>query len=502
MTALVLDAEQERDAQRMAAEPSRAALDASTMSAGKTVVALRTAALLGAKVIVVCGPLQTRGGWQATAQNGWVTPDGTYEDLSHLPFHWIRNHKSGKEAIAKLMFGLPGIYFVGHQYAVELSWDVVGHKTIRDGNGVPKRDKKTGEIRTKVVKKRNPFWDRINPDMLIVDEIHKGSINTSALTWKTLDHMVAGFMLGLSGTPMGNRFDGIYPVTKLLWPDYVDRDLQAFKRRWCEHEYDPHSWDHMKVLGEREEGAYFAWLPCVVRRVWEFDGEVDSQEVYVTLSAAQRKAYTDLERSMITWLEDHPFVIEFPQTLRIRLRQATLGMFYVDEDDTVNFREDAQSSKLDALFKVLEKDFEGESAIIGTDSNKFARITVARLNAKYGPVAEMWSGSQTQKQRDETKARFMAHETKYVVMVIKAGGTGTDGLQYASRNMVVLSMDDSRIENEQWIARTVRRGQGSKVRIRYIMAEDTYDFGILHGQLDAEVRMRKSMDFANTGGHS
>jgi superfamily II DNA or RNA helicase len=495
MTALVLDAEQERDAQRIASEPTRAALDASTMSAGKTVVALRVAALLEAKVIVVCGPLQTRGGWQGTAVNGWVTPDGTYEDLSDLPFHWIRNHKQGKHAIGLLMFNTPGIYFVGHQYAVELSWDVAGYKTLREPSGEPKRDPKTGEIRKKVVKKRNTFWDKINPDLLIVDEIHKGSINQSALTWKTLDHMQAGFTLGLSGTAMGNRFDGIYPVTKLLWPDHVDRDLKAFKVRWCIYKYDPHGWDHMKVTGEKDEGAYFRWLPCVVRRIWEYEGVVDSDEVHVSLSAEQRKAYNDLERSMVTWLEDHPFVIDFPQTLRIRLRQATLAMFYVDDDDVVNFREDAKSAKLDALFKILEKDFEGETAIILTDSNKFARITVARINKIYGDgAAEMWSGSQSQTVREETKARFIGNTTRYVVMVIKAGGTGTDGLQFATRNIVVMSQDDSRIENEQAIARTSRRGQGALVRLRYVIADDTDDEGILHGQLDATVRMRKSMD--------
>jgi hypothetical protein len=491
---LVLDVEQERDAQRIAHEPSGAALDASTMSAGKTVVALRAAKIRGARVILVTGPLQTRGGWQGTAQNGWVTPDGKYEDYADLPFHWIRNHKDGKRAIAKLMFNEPGIYFIGHEYAVALAWDVVGEKLLWDENGAPRIDKNTGKQKTKQIKKYNKFWDKMYPDFLVVDEIHRGNITTSAQRYKTLCHMQSKFMLGLSGTPHGNRFDGIYPVTQLLWEDYVDPTLQDFKRRWCEHEYDPHSWDHMKVTGEREEGAYFRWLPCVVRRVWEYEGVIDREEVVIELSPEQRKAYTDLERSMVTWLEEHPFVIEFPQTLRVRLRQATLGMFYEDEEGTVSFREDCKSSKLEKLYSILEKDFESEPAIILTDSRKFGEITVARLNKKYGNVAEMWSGSQSQKQREETKARFMNHDTKYVVMVIKAGGTGTDGLQYASHNIAVLSSDDSRVENEQALFRTIRRGQGMLVRLRYIIAADTYDEGILHGQLAEEVKMRRSMD--------
>ncbi len=491
---LRLDADQERDAQRIAHEPSGGALDASTMSAGKTVVALRAASIRKDRVIVICGPLQTRGGWQGTAQAGWIPPGGHAEDMANLPFHWIRNHKDGQRAIGLLMFNTPGIYFIGHEYAVALAWDVVGERPLWDENGAPKIDKRTGKQKTKQLKKYNGFWDKIHPDMLIVDEIHRGNITTTAMRFKTLSHMVPKFMLGLSGTAMGNRFDGIYPVSKLIWPDYVPKDAQTFKRQFCTYDYDPHSWDHMKVTGEAEEGAYFKWLPCVVRRVWEYEGVIDRQEVYVELGTAQRRAYNDLERSMATWLDEHPFVIEFPATLRVRLRQATLGLFSVNEFDEVVFREDCKSSKLEKLYEILEKDFESEPALILTDSRKFADVSVARLNQKYGAVAEVWSGTQSQKQRDETKARFMDHTTKYVVMVIKAGGTGTDGLQYASHNIVVMSNDDSRIENEQALFRTIRRGQGMLVRLRYIIATDTYDEGILHGQLAQEVQMRRSMD--------
>ena len=496
---LKLDAEQERDILRIANEPSLAALDASTMSAGKTVVALAVAKRRGAKVILVCGPLQTRGGWAATAQNGWEWSNGAYEDYADLPFRWIRNSKGGVKARALFMMNTPGIYFIGHEYAVAISWKLSHYRKLLDEDGRPKVDKVTGKPKLRKVMEYNVICDRVAPHMLIVDEIHRGNINADNMRYKTLDKIDSYFMLGLSGTPHGNRFDGIYPVSKMLWPNYVDDTMQRFKRRWCEHEYDPHSWDHMKVTGELVEGAYFKWLPCVVRREWEYEGVLDSQGVYVELSSEQRKAYGDLENSMVTWLEDHPFVIEFPQTLRIRLRQATLAMFYEDTDGVVQFRENARSTKLGALYQVLENDFQGEPAIVMTDSRKFAEISVARLNKKYGTVAELWSGHQTQIGRDKIKARFMAHETKYVVMVIKAGGTGTDGLQFGSHNIAIMSMDDSRIENEQAIARTVRRGQGPLVRLRYIMAIDTYDEGILHGQLAAKVRMRKSMDLTGAG---
>jgi SNF2 family DNA or RNA helicase len=102
-------------------------------------------------------------------------------------------------------------------------------------------------------------------------------------------------------------------------------------------------------------------------------------------------------------------------------------------------------------------------------------------------------GGQSQRVRDEMKQDFIDGKIKYVVMVVKAGGTGTDGLQFATRNIGWLSVDDSRIENEQALARGVRRGQGDLVRIRRIMAIDTYDLGILDKQTEDAVAINRSM---------
>lgn len=482
---LILDPEQEADAQRIASEPTRAALDASTMSAGKTVVALRVAELLGAQQILVVAPLQTRGGWKNTAERGWIAGEH-YGDLTHLPFRWIRNTKDGNDAMMHLQFGEPGLYFIGREYAVSLDWEPAGEKKVVN--------QRTQKVTVKKIKKRTKFWESITPDLLIVDEVHKGHTSTSTQTYKTLSKMPRGFAHALSGTPEGNRFEGIYPVTRFLWPDVVPEKIQHFKSRWCETTYDPWSWDHMKVVDEKNPGEYFKWLPCVVKRTWKYDGVLDEDDVLVELTAAQRKAYDDLEKKMVTWLGENPFVIDFPAAKRIRLRQATLGMFYVNDDDEVDFPLDCKSSKLDALKNVLEKPehFDGESALIFTDSKKFARVTAHRINEWYGDgAAEVWSGDQSAVKRDEIKARFISGETKYVTMVVKAGGTGTDGLQFASRNIAVLSVDDSRIENEQGEARIVRRGQGDLVRIRNIMAVDTYDMGILDKQTEEAIRANR-----------
>lgn len=474
-----LDADQERDAQRIAREQTLAAADTSKMSGGKTLVALRVAQLRNAETILVIAPLQTRLGWKKEAEKIGLD----------LPFHWIRNHKDGRTAMTLLEFGEPGIYFVGPQYATIQNWE-----KVTDKNGNPLRGDGN-----KIIKRKSKFWANIKPDLLIIDEVHAGVGETRNQRHKFYASLDREFILALSGTPYGNFFESAYGLTKILWPDLVG-DKASWKRRWCETEYDNWTYDHMKVVGEKNPGEYFNSLPCVVRREWKYEGVVDSVDLYVELSAKQRKAYRELEQNLVTWVEQQPLVIEFPGTLRVRLRQATLGMFSIMEDGSIDFRDDCDSSKLDTLKTVLAEDFEGEPALIFTDSRRFARVTVERLR-KWGFTAEEWTGEVSQKKRDEAKASFMSGETQYIVASIRAAGTGTDGLQYGARNMAYLSIDDSRIDNEQSESRVIRRGQGDLVRVRRIFGENTIDTGQVSAQLEAALSMNKSLRLDKSRAH-
>lgn len=496
---LIPDEQQERDAQRCARETSGASLDASTPGSGKTVVAIRIAQLRGARQILVVAPLGTRLGWRDTVARMGL----------ELPFYWVRSTKDGPDAQTRLQFGEEGVFFIGPEYATLLAWDIVTNK-----DGEPVRNEKG-----KIIKRKNKFWDSIHPDLLIIDEVHEGAANSRSMRHKTYAKMHAKHIHALSGTPHGNAFEGIYSVTKVLWPNHVPYtrgefiqryvalkydpwpsfsgvgDFEKFKRKWCaEGTCTDETHLHGEPAGERVPGAYFADLPCVVRRIWEYEGVIDEETVWVELSAAQRKAYDDLERNMVTMIENDPFIIDFPSTLHIRLRQATLGMFRVEEDGSVGFAEDCKSTKLDALKGILEKDFHGETALLFTDSKKFAYVTTARLNKLYGAgSAETFSGDQSQAKRDEIRERFGSGETKYIVVIIKAGGTGLDGFQHATRNMVFISRDYSWIKNVQGEARLVRRGQGGLVRMRHIIAAGTADAGILSRNVETALAMNRSM---------
>jgi SNF2 family DNA or RNA helicase len=218
------------------------------------------------------------------------------------------------------------------------------------------------------------------------------------------------------------------------------------------------------------------------------DVDLVEEQVPVELSATQRKAYEKLESDMILWVEDNPLVVEFPVTLRTRLRQATLGMFSVTDEGEVVFKDNCKSSKIEALEDILKNRIDDEPALILTDSRKFADVLCARI-----PGSVPWHGHISQTQREKHKENFIAGEVKYIVAVISAIAEGVDGLQHATRNIVWVSRSDNRILNEQVMKRVHRQGQTRQVRSFDIVALDTYDSGVISDQLSKALEMNRTL---------
>ena len=441
--------EQEEAIIKMVSETSGGALNASTMGAGKTVKAVEVVRRRGDKVVLLIAPLGTRLGWKATFDRQGVD----------LPFKWLNSTKEGKANMNDWEWGLDGIYFVGTEFFVRLGWE--------------------GKNRSKV-------WTK-KPDIVLFDEAHR-SQNRNSKTYKTLKQLKAPFKVSMSGTPTGNSFEGAWAVAKWLWPDFVENSYYVWRNKWCKLEYDHFDPSGQKVVGEKTPGAFFNSLPCYIRLESELDVDLVEEQVFVELSATQRRAYEKLEKDMIVWVEDNPLVIEFPVTLRGRLRQATLGMFSVTDEGDVVFKDDCKSSKIDALQDILTNRIDGEPALILTDSRKFADVICARLDG-----AVPWHGNVSQTQREKHKEAFLSGEVKYVVAVTSAIAEGVDGLQHATRNIVWVSRSDNRILNEQAMKRVHRHGQARQVRSFDIIALDTYDSGVLSDQLSKALEMNRTL---------
>ncbi len=442
---LTLEPEQMKAVEKITSEDTKAALNASLMGTGKTLMGVEVSLRIGAKTNLIIGPLNTFWGWWDTIQR----QTGYKSNIIR-----IDSSKQGKQALEDLKGNKPGWYFVGREYFRTLDW--------------------TGIV----------------PDIALIDECHFAQ-NRASKSFKSLMKLKAGFKLSMSGTPYGNRFEGAWAVTRWLWPSLVPKSYWKWVYEWCLTGYSPFS--QIDVLGELKPGAYSKSLPCYVRLEPNHNLEVVSEVRYVDLTPAQRKVYDKFQKDLVVWLGEHPMVAEVPIAARIRLRQITLAVPSMSDEGDIIFEENAVSTKFKALQEIID-DNPDQPMLLLTDSQKYAELVTNRLNKSKTQAFE-WSGKANQAQREVGKQAFLRGDIKYIVAVIPAIAEGVDGLQDVCSTIVWLSHSDSNLMNQQVIDRIRRRGQKEVVKIYDIIARDTFDEGqldtLVQRQLDMNASLRK-----------
>jgi SNF2 family DNA or RNA helicase len=346
---------------------------------------------------------------------------------------------------------------------------------------------------------RKMYWGTVPVDFAVFDEAHRAS-NRKSKTAVALHSLKAKGKLAMSGTIAGNRVEGFYSIIRWVYPDVAGRSYWSWVDKYMSTKMD--FFAGKQPDGEKSPGMIVKSIPCYVRHLKReqccalhpkgIDSELPAvtfEQRTVQLSAEQKRIYKQLEKNLLVWLGENPLVVEVPVAMRVRLRQITLGVPTLNDDGTVDFADDCRSSKLDELFEIISDSPDGESMLVLTHSQKFARVTVNRLQ-KAGFVAVEWSGAVSQKVRDGYLEDFIAGKIQFIVAVISAIGEGTDGLQEACSTVVWLSKDDNRLLNEQASGRLDRQGQKGSVISYEIIAEDTYD----EGQLSKLVREQLAMN--------
>jgi len=458
---LILDAEQQKAVDEMVNTPHRAALLGAETGVGKTLMSVELAKRIDAQVILVIGPIQS------TVVNAWKKRfHGQGVDL---PFKPITS--STQENYALLRQKVPSIYYIGREF-FHLSATRKEPTQRKDGTWTKGREALWS-------------WDKVHPDLAIFDEVQTAS-NRNSNTYLALKHLNAGYKIASSATPQGNKFTGLWSVCRWLWPKttkpdgslYVDNSFWRWAATWATVEDDFFS--GKKVTGEITPGAFVNSLPCYIR-IEATRKPVDERIVYIDLTERERDIYDQMENAMLVWFDEHPLVVDFPIVKGTRLRQMALGEVTladtgaVDEDGEpvleVTFEDDCQSSKLDALQKIIGKHHPGEPLLIYTDSAKFARVVTKRL----GPNAREWSGATSQKDRAAILAEF-GKSVQYIVAVISAISEGVDGLQHVCNTEVWLNESLNEMHNTQAQGRLNRRGQPADEIIRYkLIARNTND---------------------------
>jgi SNF2 family DNA or RNA helicase len=430
---------------------------ATQVGGGKTLIAIETAIALGCKTNLIIAPKGThKRSWERTIRSQTDSADIRKLDSSY----------QGRKAFNDLAQGREGWYIISPEFF------------------------------------RRFHWGGITPDFAVFDEAHRAS-NRKSKTAVMLHTLKAKRRLAMSGTIAGNRIDGMWSILKWVYPEVAGRSYHRWVEEYCSTEVDYFA--GRVVTGELEAGKIVESIPCYIRHLkreecCEFHPQgIDSQLPpaqtivrTVELSTEQRKIYSKVEKDFVAWLGENPLIVEVPITMRVRLRQITLGVPSFEEDGSIGFETDTRSTKIDELLSIIEDNAPGEKMLILTHSQKFANVVARRLDAA-GYWSREWSGQVSQDLRNTILEDFIHGDVQFIVAVISAIGEGTDGLQLACSTVVWLSKDDNALLNEQAAGRLDRQGQKQSVLSYEIVAENTYDEGQLSRLVEKQLMMNASL---------
>ena len=310
-----------------------------------------------------------------------------------------------------------------------------------------------------------PFLKLMQPQIVILDECqalqHRTSQQTKAVRWlcQGVPHVV-----GLSGTPMVNRPQGMFSILNIIAPHEFP-NWQAFGHRYCDPRKKPWGWE-FKGASNLPELHRRLRSSCMIRRLkkdvlHQLPKKVRS---VVTLEMDDPKNdYPAARDQFLEWL-----------TKQQPDRLATSGKAeFVTQLGYL--RRLAAKLKSDAAIAWISKflhENPTEKLVVYCIHTAF----LDKICSHFGTIVSRVDGSVVSKKRQEAVDRFQADPyCRLFCANIIAGGTGIDGLQRVASSMAILEMDFRPAIQLQAESRISRIGQDEPSFIYYLIAANTIE---------------------------
>ncbi len=476
------------------------ALVGAGLGSGKTVTSVEVIMHTKPERCLIVGVRDAYDQWAEAIRDQQTCPDDEKRELFK-----IDSSPAGKLSLAKLLAGEPGLYYAGLEMLRAQDWEEVSETVKTD----PELNRILGgllpeEVTVKSRRQMKTYANMKPVDLLISDESHKHS-NQKSASIKTVRTIKAKAKIALSGTFFGNKFENAWALTMWLWGAGVIDRKSLWETKFALKEpvmskdgrtvmRTKYGSPIMKFVGEKIPGEFVETLPCYIFMPTPIGTTPEPEVVKIALHPEQQRQYNEMEAQSLTFLPTlvggrAPLVADLPLTQRMRLRTAALGGMTLipapddDTPDTITFQPGTPSSTLVALHEILHRpDWVGEKALILTHSKEFANEVARRMRQKY--TVALKTGS-TAKKWAEDKRRFRLPKEhpdsiQYVIGVISAIGTATDGLQDNCSRVVWLSEDDNNANNVQASNRIWRSGVDlSKYAAVKIVQRGTVAEGVL-----------------------
>lgn len=308
---------------------------------------------------------------------------------------------------------------------------------------------------------------------VILDEAHRIKEPSSKQTravWAVAHDSSVEFRVAMTGTPVANHVGDLWSIMHFLvprefptrgkfidtygllsWNGFGGADLVGIKPDRRDEFYriiDPRFRRTPKAL-------VLTQLPRVVR-----------VQRHVEMTPKQEKAYRELESSFITTMDNGEVLIT-PDNLMNALRLLQLSSSYCDvrwvpdpqPDDPEHMRAEVTLTEPSPKLDAMEEEYEalgGEQVVVVAESRQLIELAARRFKKNKIPYG-LIVGGMSDVERWESIQNFKSGHSRAMLMTIKAGGTGIDGLQVAS-TMFALQRSWSMVDNVQVDGRVDRIG--------------------------------------------
>jgi superfamily II DNA or RNA helicase len=458
--------EQQSAIEVIASDKSTGAIVGAEIGAGKTLITVEAGLERFATRWLIVAPLAVFENWRDTVA-GQTNGLGSVRACGKKKYAGVPT----KELVANLedfMSGKPGFYFMGREFWIAQDWHTV-------------------EVAGRKKRQQKHAYKKAGVDVLVFDEAHFGSSRTSK-GYKTFMYHPAEYKMAVTGTFFGNDFANAWTLPNAIWGKQVTDTFALWRARYASTEYSHFTYDKLAVTGEKEPGEWVKTLPNYIYLPGH-KGEVITEEHFVDLHPSQRKMYDGLDENYAAKaLSGEWLLADLAVTARTRMRQAALADIDVREKfirkdgllvakDDVFFPLDGKSAKYDEFLRLLR---DHDEQVVATLDFAKAGPTFVHWLKRDGISAALWAGAQLtpDEERMQAKASFLAGDTRVLIGVPAAMGTGVDGLQKVCRRMNILSETQNGVERQQLIGRLDRKGQERPVYVVNIHARDTIDVDI------------------------
>lgn len=331
----------------------------------------------------------------------------------------------------------------------------------------------------------------LNPHTFVADEAHKlkdPHAKQTRAAWAVAQQ--AEYRIGMTGTPVANTIADLWSLLKLIEPTWFPARTKWLARYAVQ---TPGFWGGNIITGIRPDtkDELFRTINPLMRRVPKLAAlpqlppKLPRQYRETPMTPKQEKAYKQMERDMLAWLdqvEEESLNVKSAPTVLAQLTRlnqfASASSELLPPHEVKRERPDgtvetvmvqdvkltAPSSKVDDLVDLLEE--MGEAPlVVAAVSRQLIELAAERLD-KENISYSLITGAQSTEERVSSVSRFQSGDVRVILLTLGAGATGITLTR--ADTMLFMQSSYSTIENQQAEDRIYRIGSEIHQSVRII----------------------------------